>query len=275
MQSGQPSRTALGAATHRAVHQLLDRGFIFSDPIAVRILGIDPGSIDREAESEPARRRLRMFIAVRARFAEDALTNAVARGVGQLVVLGAGLDTYAYRGSFGERLRIFEVDHPATQAWKRGRLIEAAIPVPDALTFVPADLERESLAEVLGGAGFDMRQPAFFTWLGVAPYLSEDAVLATLGFIAGRPEGSEVVFDYRNPPDQEQAAARQALAARVASIGEPFKSEFETAAFHTKLTEMGFREIEDLGPRAIRERYFPNRANESRDRGGHIIRVRR
>jgi methyltransferase (TIGR00027 family) len=121
MQSGQPSRTALGAATNRAVHQLVDRGFIFADPLAVRILGIDPGSIDREAESEPTRRRLRMFIAVRARFAEDALSAAVARGIGQLVVLGAGLDTYAYRGGLRERLRIFEVDHPATQAWKRER----------------------------------------------------------------------------------------------------------------------------------------------------------
>jgi Leucine carboxyl methyltransferase len=105
MQSGQPSRTALGAATHRAVHQIVDRGYIFADPLALRILGADAVAIDRDAESDSSGRSLRMFIAVRARFAEDALAAAVARGVRQLVVLGAGLDTYAYRTTFGESLR--------------------------------------------------------------------------------------------------------------------------------------------------------------------------
>lgn len=130
MQSGQPSRTALGAATHRAVHQVLERGYIFSDPLAVRILGADAEAAVRNAKNDPSKRRLRLFIAVRTRFAEDALTVAFASGVRQLVVLGAGLDTYAYRTSLGENLRVFEVDHPATQAWKRQRLAEAAIPLP-------------------------------------------------------------------------------------------------------------------------------------------------
>jgi methyltransferase (TIGR00027 family) len=199
MQSGQPSRTALGAATHRAVHQLLDRGYIFADPLAVRILGMNADAIDREAESDPARRRLRMFIAVRARFAEDALTDAIALGVRQLVVLGAGLDTYAYRTAFGKSLRIFEVDHPATQSWKRERLAEAEISVPHALTFAPVDLDRQTLAEGLAAAGFDMAQQTFFTWLGVVPYLTEEVVFATLGFIASLSGGAHVVFDYRNP----------------------------------------------------------------------------
>jgi methyltransferase (TIGR00027 family) len=233
MQSGQPSRTALGAATHRAVHQLLDRGYIFADPLAFRILGTHPDVIDREAESDPTRRRLRMFIAVRARFAEDALTDAIAHGVRQLVVLGAGLDTYAYRSSFGEKLRIFEVDHPATQAWNRLRLAEAEIPVPLALTFAPVDLERQTLTDGLAAVGFDTAQQTFFTWLGVVPYLTEKAVFATLGFITSLSRGAHVVFDYRNPPttgpDQdEHNAAREALAARVASLGEAFRSEFET-----------------------------------------------
>jgi methyltransferase (TIGR00027 family) len=279
MQPGQPSRTALGAATHRALHQLLDRGYIFADPLAVRILGMDAGAIDHEAESEPSRRRLRMFIAVRARFAEDAITDAVAHGVRQLVVLGAGLDTYAYRSSFGERLHIFEVDHPATQAWKRRRLTEANISLPRALTFVPVDLERETLGEGLAVTGFDRAQPTFFTWLGVVPYLTESAVFATLGFIASLPGGAHVVFDYRNPmsagPDRDpHGGAREALAARVAALGEAFRSEFETGALHAKLAALGLSEIEDLGPRAIAERYFPHRVESSHDRGGHILHAR-
>ena len=220
MQSGQPSRTALGAAAHRAVHQVLERGHIFADPLAVRILGTDAEAAVREAENDPSRRRLRLFIAVRARFTEDALTAAVARGVRQLVVLGAGLDTYAYRTTLGESLRIFEVDHPATQAWKRQKLAEAAIPVPRMVTFAPIDLERETLADGLATAGFDPKQQTFFTWLGVVPYLTEQAVFATLEFIASLPGSAHVVFDYRNPaasgPQRDDYdLGREALAARV------------------------------------------------------------
>lgn len=282
MRSGLASRTALGAATHRAVHQVLERGYIFADPLAVRILGADAEALVRDAENDPSRRRLRLFIAVRTRFAEDALTAAVARGVRQLVVLGAGLDTYAYRTALGERLRVFEVDHPATQAWKRHKLAEAAIRVPRMLTFAPIDLERETLADGLAAAGFDTTQQTFFTWLGVVPYLTEQAVFATLGFIASLPGTAHVVFDYRNPPasgqdrnayDDAYDAGREALAVRVASVGEPFRSQFEADTLHAKLTALGFREVEDLGPALIRERYFANRGDSSRDRGGHIVRA--
>ena len=242
----------------------------------MRILGADADVAIREAQNDTSRRRLRLFIAVRTRFAEDALTAAVARGVRQLVVLGAGLDTYAYRSALGEKLRVFEVDHPATQAWKRQRLADAAIPLPRTLTFAPVDLERETLADGLAAAGFDAEQQTFFTLLGVVPYLTEQAVFATLGFIASLTGAAHVVFDYRNPPSpthDEQDEARAALAARVASLEEPFRSEFETEALHAKLTALGFREVEDLGPRLIRERYFANRGGAARDRGGHIIRA--
>jgi methyltransferase (TIGR00027 family) len=278
MQPGQPSRTALEAATHRAVHQVLERGYIFADPLAMRILGTDAEGVVREAENDPSRRRMRLFIAVRARFAEDALMAAITRGVRQLVVLGAGLDTYAYRIGLGESLHIFEVDHPATQAWKRQRLAEATISVPHTLTFAPVDFERETLADGLAAAGFDTAQQSFFTWLGVVPYLTEQAVFSTLRFIASLPGAAHVVFDYRNPPasdpDQdEHDAARAARAARVASFGEPFRSDFETDALRARLTALGFCEIEDLGPRSIRERYFAGRGGSSRDRGGHIVRA--
>src|SRR5271168_750730 len=114
MLAGKPSRTALGAAAHRAAHQVVECGRIFADPLALRILGDEAENAVRDAEEQPSRRRMRIFIAARTRFAEDALAAAVARGVRQLVVLGAGLDTYAYRGAMRERLRIFEVDHPST-----------------------------------------------------------------------------------------------------------------------------------------------------------------
>src|ERR1035437_6103091 len=175
MQSGQPSRTARAAAVHRAVHQVLEKGRIFADPLAVRILGEDAEALARDAGHNPHRRAMRLFIAVRARFAEDALAAAVTPGVSLLVVLGSGLDTYAYRGAMRDRLRIFEVDHPATQAWKRQRLAEADIPLPGTLTFAPVDFERETLGEGLAAAGFDPAQRSFFTWLGVVPYLTEEA----------------------------------------------------------------------------------------------------
>jgi methyltransferase (TIGR00027 family) len=279
MQQGQPSRTAWGAASHRAAHQVLEHGFIFSDPLAMRILGADAETAVRDAQNDPSKRRLRLFIAVRTRFAEDALATAVARrGVRQLVVLGAGLDTYAYRTSLGESLRIFEVDHPATQAWKRQRLAEAAIPVPRTLAFVPVDFERETLADGLNAAGFDPAQQTFFTWLGVVPYLTDQAVFSTLGFTASVPGGAHVVFDYGNPPTSSSdhdgyAAVHEALAARVASLGEGLRSAFETDALLAKLRALGFHEVEDLGPALILERYFAKRGSFSPDRGGHIVRA--
>jgi methyltransferase (TIGR00027 family) len=279
MLEGQASRTALGAAGHRAAHQVLERGFIFADPLALRILGPDADEAVKEAEQEPRRRGLRLFIAVRTRFAEDALAAAVAKGATQLVVLGAGLDTYAYRSALGESLKIFEVDHPATQAWKRERLAAAAIAVPSALSFAPVDFEREALADGLAAAGFDPARQTFFTWLGVVPYLTEEAVFATLRFIAGLPGGAHVVFDYTNPTasiiDPERRALHEALAARVAAAGEVFRAEFDTATLHERLRAVGFGEIEDLGPREIAERYFPTRPRPTSETGGHVLRAAR
>jgi methyltransferase (TIGR00027 family) len=274
MQSGQPSRTALGAAALRAAHQVFDHGRIFADPLAVRILGADADALVQNIGNDPARRRLRLFIAVRTRFAEDALTAAAEKGVRQLVVLGAGLDTYAYRTGV-DRLRIFEVDHPATQQWKRERLHEAAIPVPGSLTFAPVDFERETLADGLARAGFDPSVRTFFTWLGVVPYLTESAVFSTLGFIAGLKGGAHVVFDYANPrgPDEDGGDAHDELAARVASVGEAFKTYFESRDLSAKLMALGFREVEDLGPAQIAARYFPGRPAGPRNRGGHIVRA--
>ena len=137
---------------------------------------------------------------MRHRFAEDAVTAAVARGVRQVVVLGAGLDTFAYRHPH-DGLRVFEVDFPATGEWKRARLAEAGIAVSPTVAFVAVDFEHDDLLDRLRESGLDVETPAVFMWLGVVPYLTEEAIWATLGFIAGVP-GAEVVFDYANPPDQ-------------------------------------------------------------------------
>ncbi len=267
----------MGAAAHRAAHQVLEQGRIFRDPLALEILGEDADRMVRLAAQDESKRGYRLFIAARTRFAEDALAQAVEHGVGQLVVLGAGLDTYAYRGACRGRLRIFEVDHPATQEWKRARLRDAGIPVPDGLTFAPVDFERQALRDGLAAAGFDPARQTFFTWLGVVPYLTEDAVWSTLQFIAGLSGGAEVVFDYSDPPatlSAESRMAHETRAARVASIGEAWKSFFEADELRVKLTGIGFMEVEDLGPRDIVARYLLSRGGDPRDRGGHIVHAR-
>jgi methyltransferase (TIGR00027 family) len=274
MQFGKPSRTALAAAFHRAAHQVLEQGRIFADPLALRILGVDAQTVAREAEENPSGRRMRLFISFRTRFAEDTLAASFENGVRQVVMLGAGLDTYAYRSPLRDRLRIFEVDHPATQAWKRQRLRDAAIPLPSSLTFAPIDFERETLAEGLATAGFDRTQQTFFTWLGVVPYLNQEAVWATLNFIASLPSGAHVVFDYSDPPaslSPEGQASHWRRAERVAHLGEAWVTYFEAETLHAQLRASGFVQIEDLGPAQIVSRYFPNRAGSFSDKGGHVL----
>jgi methyltransferase (TIGR00027 family) len=275
MQEREPSRTALGAAKHRAAHQLLEQGRIFSDPLAVGILGLDPEAIAEEARQDPSRRGLRLFIAARAEFAEAALKAAIERrGVRQLVVLGAGLDTFAYRNPFAD-LKVFEVDHPATQAWKRRRLADAGIAIPSSLAFAPVDFEHETLMSPLQAAGFDPGARAFFSWLGVVPYLSRGAVLATLGAIGALPGGGEVVFDYGDPPqtlDPERRAAHLRLAERVAAAGEPLLTHFDKEDLAAELRALGFSDLNDLGPAGLLARHIgPERTSSIPDRGGHVI----
>jgi len=275
MKKSGASLTALGAAGHRAAHQVLEAGFVFADTLAVRILGPDAQRAIRDARTDPSRRPLRLFIAMRTRYAEDALADAYGRGVRQLVVLGAGLDTYAYRGTPGD-LRIFEVDHPATQAWKRDLLAAAGIALPANLTFAAIDFEHHGLAAGLAEAGFDPLQATFFTWMGVVPYLSADAVFATLQFVAGLPNGAQIVFDYANPidslPDASRAASDE-LARRVAAAGEPLLTFFDTDALHVRLAAIGFRDIEDLGPAELASRFLPAVQGRRSSRGGHVLRA--
>jgi methyltransferase (TIGR00027 family) len=281
MLSGQFSRTALGAAGHRATHQVLEGGRIFADPLALPILGEDAEVMLAAAQEDPARRGLRFFIAARSRIAEEAARQAIEEGARQIVVLGAGLDTFAYRleGLEGkDGLRVFEVDHPATQAEKRRRLAAACIATPAHLTFAPCDFEHAELGDSLRAVGFNPNRRAFLLWLGVVPYLTEKAIFATLGFIAKLP-GGEVVFDYANPvetiADPASRELHERLLQRVAAAGEAFRSDFETPVLHEKLRALGFGEIEDLGPNRIAARYFPEGAAPGRTSGGHVVRARR
>jgi methyltransferase (TIGR00027 family) len=277
MEPGQPSRTALAAANYRAAHQLLEGGRIFTDPLAMPILGVTASELLRGDTEAPATRGMRLFIAARSRFAEDSLAAAVARGVRQYVVPGAGLDTFAYRNPFAAMgLRVFEVDYPATQAWKQRRLAEAGLAPPASLTFAPVDFERQTLAQGLAAAGFDAAAPAFFAWLGVTVYLTREAVTDTLRFIAAAP-GGEVVFDYGEPLSafaEGAARARQvARADRAAALGEPWITRFAPAELASALRALGFDELEDLGPAQISRRFY---GVERRDGpGGHLMRAAR
>jgi methyltransferase (TIGR00027 family) len=272
MKENCPSATALRAAMRRAAHQIMDDPIIFYDPLVLRILGEENVSAlqsdPKWSEQTPLSLRLRAFLAARSRCAEDELHIAIKRGVHQYVVLGAGLDTFAYRNSYPEDvLHVFEVDHPATQNWKQSRLKEADIPIPRTLTFSPLEFETQILEEGLRQAGFDTLKSTFFSWLGVTPYLTSNSVTATLLFVASMPVGSGIVFDYMISPSLLNATARQAydnLAHRVALAGEPFQTFFDPSSLKSSLSAMGFGQIDDLGPEELNARYFQGRLDQLR-----------
>jgi methyltransferase (TIGR00027 family) len=268
---GRPSRTAQSTANLRAAHQLVDQPRIFDDPLALRIIGAQAEAAVRANAGRGALASFRPFVAVRSRYAEDELARAVQRGVRQYVVLGAGLDTFAYRNPYPvARLRVFEVDHPATQAWKRACLQNAGISVPESLTFAAIDFETQTLAGGLRQAGFKADEPAFFSMLGVAIYLTRDAAMGTLKFVASLPSGTEIVFDYAVAPSTLSESDRNRhddVARQVAARGEPWRTYFEPPTLAGDLRGIGFTRIEDLGPDEIHDRYFKGRSDGLRLNG--------
>lgn len=259
----------------RAAHQLFDRPLIFEDPLALRILSDEAAARVRgetEGEQTAWARGFRLFMATRSRFAEEELARSVEQGVRQYVVLGAGLDTFAYRNPFAD-LRVFEVDHPDTQAWKRERLRHGGIAVPESMRFAPVDFERDTLAHGLEAVGFRGEEPAFFSWLGVVPYLTREAAFATLRFIAGMPRGSGVVFDYSIPREmmtENERRAFDALAERVARVGEPFRLFFDPAQLEVELRTPGFSEVEDRSSAEVRARWLGEEA-PGQGRSGRLL----
>jgi methyltransferase (TIGR00027 family) len=276
--------TALGTSVMRAVHTRLDRAPLINDPLGERLVTESERSVLREAAMHglPPEVRARLealdkdeamaalarahpsygMVILRTRYAEDALEAAVARGVRQYVIVGAGMDSFALRGpTFAKDLEVFEVDHPASQELKVERLRQCMTEPATAVHYVAADLSVEGLDAALARSPFDPHAKAFFSWLGVTTYLTREANLSTLRAIAscGAPE-SELVFTYIDQrdfdaPDEERRRIREIFAA----LGEPWVSGFNPSGLADDLRSVGLSLIEDLGPEEMRERYCAGR----------------
>ncbi|MEN6475655.1 MAG: class I SAM-dependent methyltransferase [Syntrophaceae bacterium] len=263
MPNHKASRTALGTAYLRAAHQLFEtQPRILDDPFALSLLG--PSALQRIKDTADQyqtseRLALRAHVVLRSRFAEDRLAAAVLRGITQYVILGAGFDTFALRQPpWAQTLKIFEVDHPGTQAMKRSHLAEAGLAMPQNAAFANIDFEHESLLDGLLRYHVSMDEPTFFSWLGVTMYLKEDAIDAVLRSVAKFPAGSEIVLTFVQPPGDSPSP----LAQRTASLGEPWVSYFEPDALEIKLRGIGFSKLEFLSPAEAEERYFRQRPRE-------------
>jgi methyltransferase (TIGR00027 family) len=265
MIEGRASLTAERVAVERAAHQLLDTPLVLVDPLALRVIAPEAEASLREHperhDASPIAKPTRALAVVRSRIAEDEIAAAAAAGTAQYVILGAGLDTFAYRNPHGG-VRVFEVDHPATQQMKRQRLASAGIEIPSSVTFVPCDFSTQSAAERLGSAGFDTKRPAVFAWLGVVMYLERADAMKTLRDIAALPRGTSVIFDYVLPLSAVPGIAgwfyRRVLA-RLAAQGESWRSFLEPQPLAAELAALGFRSVEDLGAEEIDRRYLADR----------------
>lgn len=268
MREEDRSQTAIVTATMRAAHYLLDQEpKILDDSFARAFAGFANDDELLKAlnnSAYPDFPRMRTLFAVRNRFAEDELSRAVERGVSQYVILGAGLDSFAYRRSdLLQMLDVYEVDHPASQRWKRERVDELGITTPSRLHYVPLDFERQKLTEGLLTGGVSLRSVTFFSWLGVTQYLSSDAVLETLGEIARfGASGNQIVFQFVVPPATlvgEEQSLVLALAFHAAQVGEPWLSFFEPAEMESNLKRLGYANIVQFGAQQATERYLLGR----------------
>jgi methyltransferase (TIGR00027 family) len=289
MQADQYSRTALAVAFFRAQHHLHDEPKLLDDAYAHRLLtaaemaafreryvhdglelGVTPG--DPETTLARALREITAAPAVlaRARYTEDRLSMAVERGVAQYVLVGAGLDTFAFRRSdLRDRVQVFELDHPQSQAVKRERLASAGLAHPSNLHFGTVDFERESVAAALARLPFRPDRPAVFAWLGVTPYLTRAAIEGTwraMRSVAAR--GSELVFDFIHPDALSETAppsVRKTLE-RVRAVGEPMITGLDPTALRAELEATGWTLIEQLDAAATNQRYFAMRTDGYRAR---------
>lgn len=261
-----PSRTAVLTAIARALYRDELPPIILDDYLAAGLAGEDgPGLRDRlEAElPRPYVLAFSRWVCVRARVTEDLVEQAAAQGVDQYVILGAGLDSFAYRRpDLMQRVRVFEVDHRASQAWKRRRLSELGVEVPTNLVFVPVDFERQALRDDLEAAGFDFGREAVCSWIGVTMYLTLDAIEATLATIAQCCPGTRLVMTYNQPRSALQdfdADVTAAFSGIATDLGEPFVSLFVRDEIEDLLRRHGFDEIVHVGPQQALDTYFNGR----------------
>ena len=261
-----PSRTAVLTAAARALHREEPPPWVLDDHLALGLAGGGGLSIAQRLRGELTAENLLTFsrwMCVRARLAEDVVERAVAAGTAQYVILGAGLDSFAYRRpDLLDRLRVFEVDHPASQAWKRQRLAELGVGLPANLVFAPVDFELQTLRDGLLVAGFDFASRAVFSWIGVTMYLTLQAIEATLETVAACPRGSRIVLTYNLPPSalEDQGRAIDGRMSRlVGEMGEPWISFFTPAEAETLLRRCGFGEVDHFGPEEAIRSYFAGR----------------
>jgi methyltransferase (TIGR00027 family) len=261
-----PSRTAMLAALARAMLRMEETPpWVLDDAFALLLIG--PAWQDlRELTSslfpDQVLAETAAAVCTRSRYAEDRLA---AGGFAQYVILGAGLDSFAWRrpdllGS----LRVFEVDHPASQAWKLERVKELTLPLSDSQVFVPVDLEAEPLQDALGTAGFEWGQPALFSWTGVAPYLTSSAIASTLRTIAGAAAGSEVVFSYRAEDSVLDDAGKDFIriyAPLAASLGEPVQPGWPVIEIERLISRCGLKVVDHPARADLQQRYFAGRAD--------------
>lgn len=253
-------------AVARALHRAEPTANVLDDHLALPLAGEQGTAILARLRSEVPPDLLVAFsrwVCVRARLPEDIVERAVADGIRQYVILGAGLDSFAYRRpDLLDRLRVFEVDHPASQAWKQARLGELGVAVPANLVFAPVDFETQTLRNGLEHAGFDFGALAVFSWIGVTMYLTLGAIEATLATVAACPAGTQIVMTYNVPASSLSGGAlrnRNILARLAEDMGEPFVSLFEPVEAEELLRRMGFDGIVQFGPEDVVRTYFAGR----------------
>jgi methyltransferase (TIGR00027 family) len=263
MQDREPSQTAIISAAFRAAHAYVYAGpAIHEDSFALRLCGIEDAEQLRrgfEATGTPALPEASAYFALRHRFSEELLTAAASRGVRQVVLLGAGLDSFALRHPELVRdLDFFEVDHPNTQGWKLERIAALGLAKPD-IHYLAIDFQSEDLEDVLRTGGVDFVQPIFFSWLGVTQYIDRAAAMRTLHLVAEAAAGSQIVFDFIVAPEELDEHARSintAYAAATASRGEPWITSYSPGALVRELQSAGFRTVERLAPEEAGRRYY-------------------
>ncbi len=269
MEAGKHSRMAEGAAYLRAVHMLVDgEPKILNDPLARTLLEPDLEdkiAADRKRLARPELVKARSLMVMRSRFAEDELTAAIATGVTQYVILGAGLDTSPYRNDHPARqVQTFEIDHPDTQRWKLEKLSSAGIQLRDNLRHIAVDFEHDSLAEKLLAGGFDDGQPAFFSWLGVSYYLQPESVFDIFKYVASLPSPSQLVFDFVMGDAELNEIERKAIekiTALVEQFGEPWLSRFGPTELQQTLHKAGFDKTFHLSRDLASRKYFEDRTD--------------
>ncbi len=254
-------------AEDRAVHQILDNPKILADPLALRIIGAEAESklrLNLARFQKPAERAFRAGVMIRNRYAEDELARSVQRGVSQYVILGAGLDTFAYRNPF-PHLRVFEVDHPATQAWKRSCLEKAGIPIPPSVAYVAVDFGQPRMIDALREAGFKSDEVTFVSFIGVLRYLSRETLIAVLTSIASSMRaGTELVVDCGPPPSLRQRLRERAdeiIAKGVSNYNGFRPSYFDPVSLMRDLKRVGFADVQLFSPKEMNARYCKGRTD--------------